>query len=93
MLYEVITASLERALAALRAYGANLANPAQLGACRSQLHQASGAVQIVGLEGASRFFEQTENLLSELESGVITSYSIHYTKLYESLRLISPGVA
>jgi len=66
-----IDASLERALAALRAYGANLANPAQLGACRSQLHQASGAVQIVGLEGASRFFEQTENLLSELESGAV----------------------
>jgi len=68
-----IDASLERALAALRAYGANLADSAQLGACRSQLHQASGAVQIVGLEGASRYFEQTENLLADLESGAVES--------------------
>jgi len=68
-----IDSSLERAIGALRAYGANFANAAQLEACRSQLHQASGAVQIVGLEGVSRFFEQTENLLSDVESGAVES--------------------
>ena len=66
-----IDSSLERARAALRAYGANLANAGHLKACRSHLHQASGAVQIVGLEGVSRFFEQTETVLSDVESGTI----------------------
>jgi chemosensory pili system protein ChpA (sensor histidine kinase/response regulator) len=68
-----IDSSLERARAALRAYGANLANAAHLKSCRSHLHQASGAVQIVGLEGVSRFFEQTESLLSDVESGSVES--------------------
>ncbi len=68
-----IDSSLERARAALRAHGANPTNVAHLKACQTHLHQAFGAVQIVGLEGVSCFFEQTEQLIADLEAGKLES--------------------
>ncbi len=64
-----IDSSLERARAALQAYGGRSEAQAELKACEGHLHQASGAVQIVGLEGVTRFFEQTEALLADLQTG------------------------
>jgi chemosensory pili system protein ChpA (sensor histidine kinase/response regulator) len=66
-----IDSSLERARAALQAYGGRSEAQAELKACEGHLHQASGAVQIVGLEGVTRFFEQTEALLADLQAGRI----------------------
>ena len=60
-----IDSSLERARAALQAYGGRSEARAELKACEGHLHQASGAVQIVGLEGVTRFFEQAEALLPD----------------------------
>ena len=64
-----IDSSLERARAALRAFAGRPENRAEVKACQAHLHQASGAVQIVGLDGVTRFFEETERLVGELESG------------------------
>ena len=67
-----IDSSLDRARAALKAYGGRADAHAELKACEGHLHQASGAVQIVGLEGVTRFFEQTEALLADLQAGRIS---------------------
>jgi chemosensory pili system protein ChpA (sensor histidine kinase/response regulator) len=64
-----IDSSLERAREALQAYGGRADGRGELRNCRIHLHQAAGAVQIVGLEGVSRFFEETEALTADLESG------------------------
>jgi chemosensory pili system protein ChpA (sensor histidine kinase/response regulator) len=64
-----IDSSLERARSALRAYGGRAEARGELANCRAHLHQAAGAVQIVGLEGVSRFFEEAEALAAELETG------------------------
>jgi chemosensory pili system protein ChpA (sensor histidine kinase/response regulator) len=64
-----IDSSLERARAVLQAYGGRSEARAELKACEGHLHQASGAVQIVGLEGVTRFFEQAEALLADLQAG------------------------
>ncbi len=66
-----IDSSLERARASLRAFAGGAGAKGELGTCRANLHQASGAVQIVGLEGVSRLFEETEALLGDLESGKV----------------------
>jgi chemosensory pili system protein ChpA (sensor histidine kinase/response regulator) len=64
-----IDSSLDRAHAALRAFAEDTQRAAELKSCRASLHQAAGAVQIVGLEGVSRFFEETERVVGDLESG------------------------
>lgn len=64
-----IDSSLDRARTALQAYGGRSEADAELKACEAHLHQASGAVQIVGLEGVTRFFEQAEGLLADLQAG------------------------
>ena len=64
-----IDSSLERARASLKGYAANLGDRKPLKAAQSHLHQAYGAVQIVGLNGVSRFFEEAERLVAELEAG------------------------
>ena len=64
-----IDSSLERARASLRAFAGGGATEAELKACQGNLHQAAGAVQIVGLEGVTRLFEETEALVGDLASG------------------------
>ena len=66
-----IDSSLERARVALRAFGGDPERRIELKACKNHLHQASGAVQIVGLEGVTRFFAETEALVTELEAGAV----------------------
>jgi chemosensory pili system protein ChpA (sensor histidine kinase/response regulator) len=67
-----IDSSLERARAAIQAYAGRPEAQAELKACEGHLHQASGAVQIVGLEGVTRFFEQAEGLLADLQAGRVS---------------------
>ncbi len=65
-----IDSSLERAQAALCEFGGDAQHRAdELKTCRTHLHQAAGAVHIVGLEGVSRLFEETERLVSDIEAG------------------------
>ena len=66
-----IDSSLERARGSLKAFAAVPADRKAIKAAQTHLHQAYGAVQIVGLNGVSRFFEETERLVAEIESGKV----------------------
>src|SRR5712691_9310419 len=59
--------AIQRAQEALRAFAANSADPAQLKSSQSHLHQAHGALSIVGLDGVTRLSEELESLLAGIE--------------------------
>ena len=59
--------AIEHAQEALRAFAANSADSAQLKSSQTHLHQAHGALSIVGLEGITRVSEELEGLLGVLE--------------------------
>src|SRR5713101_1115590 len=59
--------AIQRAQEALRAFAANRADAAQLKSSQSHLHQAHGALSIVGLEGITRVSEELEGLLAGIE--------------------------
>src|SRR5205809_6837785 len=56
-----------RSQEALRAFATNSADAAQLKSSQSHLHQAHGALSIVGLEGITRVSEELEGLLHGIE--------------------------
>src|SRR5262249_18719887 len=60
--------AIQHAQEALRAFAANSGDAAQLKASQSHLHQAHGALSIVGLEGITRLSEELEGLLGAIES-------------------------
>ena len=62
--------AIEHAQEALRAFAANSADAAQLKTSQSHLHQAHGALSIVGLEGITRVSEELEGLLGAVEKEV-----------------------
>ena len=62
--------AIDHAQKALRAFAANSADPAQLKSSLSHLHQAHGALSIVGLEGITRVSEELEGLLGAIEKEV-----------------------
>ena len=59
--------AIQLAQEALSAFAANSADPAQLKSSQSHLHQAHGALSIVGLEGITRLSEELESLLAGIE--------------------------
>src|SRR6266568_3655439 len=59
--------AIQRAQEALRAFAANSADPAQLKSSQSHLHQAHGALSIVGLDGVTRLSGALESLLAGIE--------------------------
>ena len=59
--------AIQRAQEALRAFAANSADAGQLKSSQSHLHQAHGALSIVGLEGITRVSEELEGLLAGIE--------------------------
>src|SRR3989475_728177 len=59
--------AIQRAQEALRAFAANSGDAAQLKSSQSHLHQAHGALSIVGLEGITRVSEELEGLLAGIE--------------------------
>ena len=64
-----IDLALERALEALDRHGSESADSTHLKAARAHLHQAHGALSIVGLDGVTRFSEALERLLEAVEEG------------------------
>ena len=62
-----IDQSLARALDTLTKFAADTAQTGQLKASQAHLHQAHGAMQIVGLDGVTRFSEELESFLANLE--------------------------
>src|SRR6266571_4669171 len=59
--------AIQRSQEALRAFAANSSDAAQLKSSQSHLHQAHGALSIVGLEGITRVSEELEGLLAGIE--------------------------
>jgi chemosensory pili system protein ChpA (sensor histidine kinase/response regulator) len=59
--------ALERALEALGQHGDESADSSFLKSARTHLHQAHGALSIVGLDGITRFSEALEQLLTAVE--------------------------
>jgi chemosensory pili system protein ChpA (sensor histidine kinase/response regulator) len=66
-----IDLALERAVEALDRHGAEGEDASQLLSARNHLHQAHGALSIVGLDGVTRFSESLEQLLEAVENGEI----------------------
>ncbi len=62
-----IDLAVQRAQEALHAFAANTADTAQLKSSQGHLHQAHGALSIVGLDGITRLSEELESLLAGLE--------------------------
>src|SRR6266446_647157 len=60
--------AIQRAQEALRAFAANSSDTAQLRSSQSHLHQAHGALSIVGLDGITRLSEELESLLAGMEN-------------------------
>ena len=68
-----IDSSLERARASLNAFASSPDDRKSLKAAQTHLHQAYGAMHIVGQLGVSRFFEETERLVAEIEAGSVAA--------------------
>jgi chemosensory pili system protein ChpA (sensor histidine kinase/response regulator) len=62
-----IDLAMQRGLEALRAFAANPGDGTQLKFSQTHLHQAHGALQIVGLDGVTRVSEEVEGLLGDME--------------------------
>ncbi len=68
-----IDLALGRAHEALGKFSENPGDSAQLKFARTHLHQAHGALSIVGLDGVTQFSESIEQLLSEVEAGQVAA--------------------
>jgi chemosensory pili system protein ChpA (sensor histidine kinase/response regulator) len=66
-----IDLALEKALEALERHGDESSDSVHLQSARMHLHQAHGALSIVGLDGVTRFSEALEQLLEAVEDGEI----------------------
>ena len=64
-----IDLALGRAIEALGKFMENPGDSAQLKFAQTHLHQAHGALSIVGLDGVTQFSEAVEQFLSDLETG------------------------
>ena len=64
-----IDLALERAMEALERHGDQGVDSAHLQSARTHLHQAHGALSIVGLDGVTRFSEALEQMLEAVEDG------------------------
>ncbi|MBI4997077.1 MAG: Hpt domain-containing protein [Rhodocyclales bacterium] len=66
-----IDLALERAIEALDRHGLGGADSSHLKAARAHLHQAHGALSIVGFDGITRFSEALEQLLEAVDDGKV----------------------
>jgi len=70
-----IDLALGRAHEAIGKFSENPGDSAQLKFARTHLHQAHGALSIVGLDGVTQFSESVEQLLSDIEGGQVAATS------------------
>jgi chemosensory pili system protein ChpA (sensor histidine kinase/response regulator) len=68
-----IDVALARASEALAQYDANPADIGQLKFAQTHLHQAHGALSIVGLDGVTQLSEALEGLLKDVEAGSVAA--------------------
>lgn len=68
-----IDQALNQARGKLAQFAGNLSDTSPLRFCLTHLHQVTGAVQMVGLEGVARFCQEIERLASALEKQEISA--------------------
>ncbi len=66
-----IEQALARAGEAINAFAANPLDTTQLKFCKTHLHQAHGALEIVGLDGVTRLTEESERLIDGIDGGTV----------------------
>ena len=66
-----IDQAMERASQALAKFVEQPGDAKQLKSCQTHLHQAVGALQIVGIDGVTRLSEEVEGLLADLEKQAV----------------------
>jgi chemosensory pili system protein ChpA (sensor histidine kinase/response regulator) len=66
-----IEQAMERASQALQKFVEQPGDAKQLKFCQTHLHQAVGALQIVGLDGVTRLSEEVEGLLADIEKQAV----------------------
>jgi chemosensory pili system protein ChpA (sensor histidine kinase/response regulator) len=83
-----IDRALDEALVKIAEFAAAPADPAPLRACQSQVHQVTGALAMVGLEGVQRFAEEIERYTVALEKGQAAASAEHAEILSAALRAL-----
>jgi chemosensory pili system protein ChpA (sensor histidine kinase/response regulator) len=68
-----IDLAMQRGLESLRAFAGKPGEAAHIKLSQTHLHQAHGALQIVGLDGVTRLSEELEGLLADLEKGAVSA--------------------
>ena len=93
-----IEQALGRARDALAKYQADPADSAQLKHSKTHLHQAHGALEIVGLDGVTRLTEEAERLIDAVDGGHLrinaeigTALSNCFTAITGYLDLLAEG--
>jgi len=84
-----IDQSLAKGLAALNAYADEPDSTTQLKHAQTHIHQAAGAVQIVGLDGAISLLEEVERHLSLLEGMSADEIAPHVEAVGAACRRLS----
>src|SRR3972149_9490818 len=62
-----IDLAMQRGLESLHAFAANIHDGAEIKLAQTHLHQAHGALEIIGLDGVTRVSEELGGLLADLE--------------------------
>ena len=83
-----IDRALDEALVKIAEFAATPSDPAPLRACQSHVHQVTGALAMVGLEGVQRFAEEVERYAAALEKGQASASAEHAETLSAALRAL-----
>ena len=84
-----IDQALRRAGEKLAEFAADASDNTPLRQCQTHLHQVSGAIQMVGLEGAARFGEAIEKLVAALEKREVAISGANLDLINQSLTSLS----
>lgn len=84
-----IDQALSRAGDCLTQYREAQSDTSQLKFCRTHLHQVTGALQMVGLDGAARFAEEVELAVASLEKGESEPTQAHLAAVSEAMAATS----
>lgn len=80
-----IDQAIERARQCLGQFQQNPGDASQLKFARTHLHQVTGAVQMVGLDGVARFCEEVEALVSAFEKAEVVAAPEHISAIEQAL--------
>ena len=84
-----IDQALERARENLAGFAGNTADLSPLRFCQTHLHQVTGAIQMVGLEGAARVSDEIEALVLALEKQEVEPSSARIQALIQAITALS----